>query len=326
VRANNGHIASISVPNGAINSLPGGDGIYRIRALTGIDSISAISINADITTRSDVDFGTATGRIGLLETTGGDFQGALACAYIGPATGSPSYAIRVYGSLSAIIETDHADGLAHQVIVNAGGGSGTWTGPFYLGNHLTTDKFTDRPYYATVSSDVGGSAVGLVPYHLYQTDCDPPYDADGACSFDFPVLELPASFGDGVHTTNRETYVLRHYGWVFNSSASVPYTISLQSVATGTGTRYGTLSGYTDMTSEFDVYLPSDHPREVWIAYKLDSGSPQTITTDYRYKVDLVSSGGHTLLRSGGTVAASDPDVAGYPYIFNTLCPARPEP
>ncbi len=69
------------------------------------------------------------------------------------------------------------NGLQGQVIVNATGTDGQWDGPVTIGTSPLTQSVTG--VYDASSSTVGGGAVGLVPYHLYASDCSPPQDPSG---------------------------------------------------------------------------------------------------------------------------------------------------
>ncbi len=232
--------------------------------------------------------------------------------------------IRLSGSLpsSASIQVP-SGGLEGQVIINADGTSGAWSGTV----HVNGASLTSPPYYSEDSSSVGGGAVGLVPFHLYDSDCDPPNGVDG-CSLSYNSRTWTAAGGG-----DRETIILRHYGPVFSSAdPSVnPLIIKAQSWYICTPTpcpgEYGVLTSWTDESSDFDVYVEGNGSRDVWVARKLDEdGNPRPISTDYAYQISLVESGGATTLRSDGTTAATAPNVIGYPYEISPICESRPAP
>jgi hypothetical protein len=256
-----GHIEFITIA-GDITSGSLINGLFPIRARHGIDSITAQSIDCGITARSDETFGSGTGRIGLLETTVGDFSGELACGYVGPSSGSPSYAIRIAGSLYADIKVDHAAGLEQQVIVNALDNSESWSGAVWLNAQSGPSTLYPVPYYDNVSSAVGGGAVGEVPFHLYKTDCDPPYDDSvGDCHITFAKRTWPSSHGG----LERDTIIIRHYGPVFDSEDGAenpddpdtkPLKIERRSTVLCDPTPCpGEEPTWTDKSDEYDVYV-----------------------------------------------------------------------
>jgi hypothetical protein len=68
--------------------------------------------------------------------------------------------------------------LRGQIIINASNGANPWTGSVIVGSPLVAQydlsSVTTAPYYTPTSSDLGGGAVGLAPFHLHDTDCAPP--------------------------------------------------------------------------------------------------------------------------------------------------------
>lgn len=106
--------------------------------------------------------------------------------------GEPSDAVALIGKIAL---RDPA-GLSGQVIINgsnlAESASSLWKGIVTVGDPedgtpplvtLGLDPLlpaSDRgPYYARPSNTVGGGAVGLAPFHLYENDCQPPHDPLG---------------------------------------------------------------------------------------------------------------------------------------------------
>jgi len=85
---------------------------------------------------------------------------------------------------------DTAQSLYGQVIINASGDpepvvADACAGPVVIEDGTTdillsaaasTDDLNTLPRYTRVSSTVGGGAVGLAPFYLYEVDCDPPHD------------------------------------------------------------------------------------------------------------------------------------------------------
>lgn len=101
---------------------------------------------------------------GRLEV-GGDLSGAVAV------TGSPMSGTITVGRHFAGSISMPAGGLEGQVIINADNASGTWTGNVTMGSSAITHASNGE--YSVVSDTLGGGAVGLVPFRLYATDCEP---------------------------------------------------------------------------------------------------------------------------------------------------------
>lgn len=230
-----------------------------------------------------------------------------------------------------------AGGLQGQVIVNANntGSSPWWTAPVKVdGNSLDDAASGDyaAPYYNALSSSLGGGEVGLVPYHMHLTDCDPPYNDSDACIPDVSSEDWPAQF-DTVNNsvTTRETIKVRFYGPVFDSDdsgpddpATKPLVVELKSWGLCIPTPCaGELSSWTDETSYYDVYVPGNGSREVWVSRVLDgSGNPQSFDWQYGIRLTPTTQPGTTELRSGGTFVSPAPGVVGT-YILWPLCLGR---
>lgn len=216
-----------------------------------------------------------------------------------------------------------AGGLEGQIIINAANEDpDSWTAPIRVdGIKLDNARSQpdDAPYYDRLSSELGGGSVGLVPYHLHKTDCLPPHSPTGLCDITLPLREWPDE-------SERETIILRHYGPVFDSLGNdpKPVIVYLKSRDLCTPTpcpgEYGVLTSWTDKTTYFDVHVPGDGSREVWVSRVLDGSTPQAFNTDYHTKIDLVLHDSVTQLRSDRTLAATAPQVGGYPYILETWC------
>ena len=152
--------------------------------------------------------------------------------------------ITIEGSLAGTIDIDGNNGLAGQVIVNAANASDTWTGAVTVGSSNTS--LTTRPYYSNVSSTVGGGAVGLVPYLLYEPDCEPRHYDDWHWTYEhdplnpsrWPAGEGPSSqrllnstFCGAPGTLPQQHATFRFYGPVYtpadeeDDTELQPYTV-----------------------------------------------------------------------------------------------------
>lgn len=194
------------------------------------------------------------------------------------------------------------------------------------------------PNYSSLSAALGGGAVGLVPFSRHASDCLP-LQGQAPCGFSFPQRTWPTA--GGFNGGTRETFVLRHYGPVFDwKDASVfgrdfdraavrPLKIERQANVV-----FCPLPPpnpcpapvWEDVTSQFHVYVPGQSTtatlaasREVWVA---PVDSPYRINRNYNYRftvaVDPVYG---PLLRCDRTFTPTNPPAAiGYPYEFFPIC------
>ena len=107
----------------------------------------------------------------------GDLTGSIDASEI--LVGATIGSITVDGSLTGSVTLD-ASGLDGQIVVNAGNGTGDWTGPVTVGSIILDDGSAqpdEAPSYDRASADLGGGAIGLVPFNLHGADSSL---ADGA--------------------------------------------------------------------------------------------------------------------------------------------------
>lgn len=112
---------------------------------------------------------------GFLDVTG-DFDGdaifggdVTSTTTIGLDAGG---ALVIAGSLSGDLDFGSISG---QVVVNADGfGSDTWTSTSAVVNGVT---LTRLPHYPELPSDIGGGAIGLVPFSIHREACVPVHDS-----------------------------------------------------------------------------------------------------------------------------------------------------
>jgi hypothetical protein len=221
------------------------------------------------------------------------------------------------------IKITAAGGLKGQVMVNAQNlTSSAWLGDVTVGSTVLDPGPTgSTPYYATLSSTLGGGAVGLVPFNLHKED-SLPANGSGACSY--PSRNWISC---GSLTTDiRDTLVLRHYGPIVveNSGGNAPVKVERQSLVQQCNPDC-TPAPWEDVTSQVDICVaPTEgstpRPREIWIARKRVNGVAQPWWGGYQIQVSLMPNSTNPYLRSSGTLAANSPIIAGYPYSFGTLC------
>src|SRR6185295_17199994 len=210
-------------------------------------------------------------------------------------------------------------GLHGQIVVNGTnyGSPSTWDGPVYIDGSpsYTLGGDGSTAYYDYLSTDLGGGAVGLVPYHLDGPDCEPPHETQWCDTL--PTHTWP-------DTTERETIVLRHYGPVFDSipDTTLPLVIESQyqiCEPPSCPPSWGFITSCCDVLVNPAGATDAQRPREIWVSRKLVGGVPQAFDYDYNYRISLHAPSTIVDLRCGSTFASggSEPYVAGYPYTFN---------
>jgi hypothetical protein len=148
----------------------GGDKMAPITINQGLTGTLTVHGNADDTITL-VQGLRAGGRIridGDLVTNGTSTPGTIICQ-AGPMAGT----ISIGGSLKGAIQVPASTGLSGQIIINANNSSpaGTWTNDVKVGTFAVP-----HGTYSTLSSSLGGGAVGLVPFRLYANDCAPKHN------------------------------------------------------------------------------------------------------------------------------------------------------
>lgn len=252
----------LNVPQGAIGRLvvagdinnvspPGA--LWPVRARNGINFISAGAINAQISTGADGGLGT----LGFLQTTRGDFSGAIYSKGVVPVAGQPEsgmriarhlYAytdlrdrdvnamIKIGGSLFGQLVISDADGLKGQCIINANNSNSAWTGSVTIGG---LDLLSPKPTYFNHSTQFGGGDVGLAPFALHFEDCipagaRPPLNPTTCGYFVSAFVPAPPS-----------TVFLDHYGPVeFSPGTGIGMRIFRRAVGT---------CAWSDVSSDFSA-------------------------------------------------------------------------
>ncbi len=159
--------------------------------------------------------------------------------------------------------------LAGQIVINANNTltTGGWEGRVVVGAdqlpppvtaisldpHAAPDSLDIAPHYERFSDDLGGGAVDLAPFHLYQTDCFPPHDGAGVDDGLSEVL-----FHSGVRVA------ARFYGPSKRNNPSLTWaqhvTIKARLFPSPDPNAPWSVSpcSWTDVTSAFDVFGPSE--------------------------------------------------------------------
>ncbi len=128
------------------------------------------------------------------------------------------------------------EGITGQVIINAlnwpddePNGWGQWTGAVNIGPQGAVETLDPKPYYNNKSSDIGGGAVGLVPYYLHYADCTPSGTKVNEASNGLDGL---GECDEGYHASRKgamgnavEGPLLRHYGRIEQVGTGKPFTV-----------------------------------------------------------------------------------------------------
>lgn len=142
-----------------------------------------------------------------------------------------------------------ADGLKGQIIINSKEGmpantpDGVWNGQVTVGGQ----PLTGYPYYTIPSNQLGGGAVGLAPFHLYNVDCTPA--SEGYPAVGNPPVVLDSDLRGTVTTRPAQPIRLAFYGPVKSKATGVgpvvaPLTVGV--VVPGSNNQY-----IIDVTSRF---------------------------------------------------------------------------
>lgn len=260
VLAQLGSINIIDVTTGTISIAPS----PGILARDGVGSIVCQSMNGSIYANY-----LGTGDLGRLSTTTGNFFGYIEANRLksssfsdglriaGQFTGNAIFSgnieqqvsllrlgtgssIVAGGSLVSPQQVQIADpaGLKGQIIINRSNASGQWNAPVVVGTG--NPALAPLPAYTTPSSQLGGGAVGLVPFRYYASDCAPFGDTpDDANNNPTPPLSSQLNNGGEIK--------LAFYGPVRASNATgVPIDIGI--VVPG-------MNSYMRVTDRFDVIV-----------------------------------------------------------------------
>ncbi len=122
-------------------------------------------------------------------------------------------------------DPSNGEGLKGQVIINANNNSGAWTGAVAV----NSTALAPVPYYNNIAADVGGGAVGLVPYYLHYKDCTPIGNKYNETS---TGLDQLGECDAGSHALLKISYAqlnpsvtIRHYGPIKQQGTGKPFTV-----------------------------------------------------------------------------------------------------
>lgn len=280
--------------------------------------ITASNIFASVNTRASG----GPGNLQRLEAVSGDFVGSLSTSQLSASFSGPT-GVFVAGALDADItvgahvflpiqaaslaagrtisiggqllddaNTDGrislgANGLHGQIVINAAGGAAQWRGGISIDG--TTLIGVPSPLYTQRSSDLGGGAIGVVGYGLYDSDCAPINNSPS------PILIAGCSTFDPI--------LVRWYGPVLQGT-SQPVSIQMDDGA----------GNWLDASAMFSVEVnPAGAPAAARSIRIQASGHPIPLPGAYRV---VQSAGG---LLCGGTQGGAVREVAPFTYAFTLV-------
>lgn len=104
--------------------------------------------------------------------------------------------ILITGSLLGSLDLTDDHSLVRHIIVNAEGKDPTdpdpnvWTGPVTIGMAPNDTTLAPIPLCTNLSADIGGGAVGIVPYNLHKQDCVPPSGSTASALPGSPIQQV----------------------------------------------------------------------------------------------------------------------------------------
>jgi hypothetical protein len=209
--------------------------------------------------------------------------------------------IRIFG------EPDAGAGLTGQIILNSADDAGvTWDsgdGDVTVGTDgPDAVTLSPKPFYNNKSVDIGGGAVGLVPYYCHYTDCSPwttkvneasdGLDGLGECDAGYHASRK------GVMGTAVAGPIIRHYGEVVRVGTGKPFTVREKPIAIAPCDGGGN-PNWTDVTSSFTITM---HPGGDKRAYEIDGPFMPGNDDLIEPKVD---NGGADYLACGGLASST---------------------
>lgn len=301
---------SVLTPFGSIFTLTidgkiGAPGVYPdIFARDRIENLRAGDIYANI---SSVAYNN-TGFLGRIESShlfgGGVLEGSVNTATFfsdnavvpGLYVGGPLNAdVNIYNSFNfaggQIVLP--VGGLTSQIIINAANAGGVWTQPVKIGPDGNPGQVAlVNPAYAQTAQSLGGGSVGLAPFALHGSSCDPPQNG------------VAASTGASLATPVR----VRHYGPVIWTPGATPLIVESRTA--------GSADPWTDITPAFQ-FAQGGANREVLIT-PLPGQTGFAGGLEYRIRPVRTGPGALRCERVTGSplVVVDDPSNQGYDYRF----------
>lgn len=204
--------------------------------------------------------------------------------------------------LGAVLSVGPAHGLAGSVILNSSNSSFGWVGDVKVDGITLSPTSHGAPYYDVASSSLGGGAVGLVPFHLYGTDCDPVKNDSPT-----PVI-LDSAFNQRNplnNSANNRSVVLRFYGPTFHPTSERPIKVEVS-----TGSNWEDRAG----VAFIDCGNSTTTLRRDVIVHGGD-GTGTFMPGEYRVTLPDQANAANRL-RCAQTSAATPPEVSPFTYYF----------
>lgn len=228
----------------------------------------------------------------------GDFEGSILCRDLRKHVSDPGF-LRFDGEMRGVIQTNEelppdeslievgtSSGLIGRVIIGANNTSQnwTWTAPVTIGSTVLEDP--NIPAYPNSAASLGGGSIGLVPFQLHATDCEP---ANGDT---LPYCEPPTEIR------------MRHYGPVTWDGENDPDPFIIER------RRIGSTDSWVDHSDCFTQAIDSGDSAVVVLTpgVALQSG--------FDYRVRLRQDSGENVLRCDLLEIATLPEVADHASDF----------
>lgn len=195
-----------------------------------------------------------------------------------------------------------AGGMKGQTVFRALGGVAVWVRPFFVGDQSDTDDLNPKPHYLETSAEIGGGAVGQVPYGTHFTDCIPAQS--GTDPYAIPTV----AFGE---IDDKNPIEIIHYGRVI-LPAWPQHAFKVE--RRPAGLEYSNPTPWTDETGCFIESLDETR-RGVLLT---PTSLPLQHGFEYRVSQQLNGSGNPYLMCDDVVIPSTPPPVDFFDFIPNT--------
>lgn len=245
----------------------------------------------------------------------GDLSGDIALSEATPPEPAPYgtvVAIRVGGDVTAdaSIAIVPAEGLQSQIDVNSEETGGDWEGPVSIdGKEIDWLTTAGRLYgqYPEKSADLGGGAVGLVPYKVHGTDSVLKFTPSGGGSVDQYTESNVDAIIAKTHRNYTETveFTIRFYGYITKpGSPWEPIRLERR--------LQGSTGSWREQTTCFDFGWTHmnefDDPRAILVdGFGTDPTDPYQFLNGYEYRLRPVTVGSNRVICDLGNSITNPP-------------------
>lgn len=189
--------------------------------------------------------------------------------------------INISGGFAGEIRIAEGLNLAGQVIINSdASGSDLFTGSAVLDFDTFPVSLTPIPNYTNLSAELGGGAIGVVPFNLHAPDCEPPSGSLITVHTGLNGIQAP------------QEVRIRHYGPVRFASAGAQLLVERSDFTYSAPPIGPTI--WEDVSASYQFAASSENPRDLIV-----SGN---FGPDYRYRIrpnGQVLCAGNSILDAG---------------------------